>query len=161
MSTDNQEQHSAEKEEINKAGAAIAGGMAAINFAVLIQLLPELKSLNSWPLFTLWLSLLALSVSVPVLTFVFGCYSVIPRPGDARHIPIKCILYWFCIISGVSISLAIAAFHPLAGISFLITCFIALKAENTLEQKANTSTASVQESKTAQTAQDQRQQEER
>ncbi|WP_038609731.1 hypothetical protein [Pseudomonas alkylphenolica] len=155
MSTDNQEQSSAEKEEINKAGAVIAGGLAAINFAVLIQLLPELKSLNSWSLFSLWLSLLGLSVSVPVLTFVFGCYSVIPRPGDAKHIPLKRILFWFCIISGISISLAIAAFHPFAGISFFITCCIAVKAESKLEQQA-----SAQSSETVQKAQDQSQQEE-
>jgi hypothetical protein len=135
----NTSKSAADQEETKRAGKLIAGGLAAIDFAILIQLLSALPGLSSWSYALLWLGLLLLCVCIPVLTVIFGAYAVMPRHNDDDKINIKLILFITCLLSALGISCSIAAFHMLAGISFLLAAAISLCVENDLEKKAKKS----------------------
>lgn len=123
-------------EETKRAGKLIAGGLAAIDFAILIQLLSALPGLSSWSYGLLWLGILLFCVCIPVLTVIFGVYAVMPRQNDDKKINIKMILFIACVASGLGISFSIAAFHMLAGIVFFLAAAVSLCVENDLEKEA-------------------------
>lgn len=111
--------------DINASGRIISGGMAAIDYAILIQLLPEMKNFSGIEYGFFWVSVLILSICMPVITFVFGCYTVMPRNNDASNLPIKYMLFAGCIFSVVAISMMVGVFHFFAGVTFfLITALV-------------------------------------
>ncbi|MFV3406456.1 hypothetical protein ACNFIC_21270 [Pseudomonas sp. NY15463] len=135
MSAEEKPHDKIERDESNRVGAVISGGLAATNLAILIQLLPSLREPDSLSNLSLSFAVILFSVSIPVLTFLFGCYAVMPRPRDILPIPSRILLLGFCFISVIAIALSIAAFHPFAGAVFMIISAAAFYAENQLETK--------------------------
>lgn len=135
MSTEEKPHDENERDENNRTGAVISGGLAATDLAILIQLLPSLREPDSLSHLSLSFAVILFSVSVPVLTFLFGCYAVMPRPGDVLPIPSRILLLGFCFVSVIAIALSIAAFQPFAGAAFMIISAAAFYIENQLETK--------------------------
>lgn len=100
----NQSGSASDQEDKNRAGKLMAGGLAAIDFAILIQLLSALPGLSSLSYALLWMGLLLLCVCIPVLTVIFGVYAVMPRQNDDQKINIKIILFIACLASVLGIS---------------------------------------------------------
>lgn len=135
----NQSGSASDQEDKNRAGKLIAGGLAAIDFAILIQLLSALPGLSSLSYALLWMGLLLLCVCIPILTVIFGVYAVMPRQNDDKKINIKIILFIACLASVLGISCSIAAFHLLAGVMFLLCAVASLCVENWLEHRSKKS----------------------